>query len=1546
MTLRSALPASFLCLVFVAAASSNVVYADTAEIIRQYEKDVRGLPIGTVSASAKEPPVSARGAWESFQKRHEGWTATWDLATEAPIRSAGPAIHLEGRPNTAAQAADLARNFLASEASPWVKADELSLLRASQDRNGWWVQYTQRYRGLRVVDARAYARISSAGSVPLFGIQLQPNIDIETTPVLDETAARSAALADFPPETNSDIATVEQVILPVSRNGDRDYRSAYLITFRTRNPFGSWEAYVDARTGDLLWRRSLLQAIDVTGSVSAGIEPLTQGDTIEVRALPHITVELADTGFIADTVTAMDGSFLLSAPSGGPHTLNLGLSGPFGFVDNYTYGNPFLEIDIDPDSNSVFPIVFNDTNSRVQDRDAFYWAMRGHDYIREVDPDFSALDYSMYLITDYPDQQCNAFWDGHGLVFFAEGSVCANMARIASVVVHEYGHGITDYQYRPFSPSAAMHEGFSDYTAATLLNDPRIGLGFFGPGTVLRTVDNNRHYPEDVTDDPHATGLILAGALWDIRKTLGAETTDYVWHFARNGFSANFDDYFFDFLVTDDDDGNVYNGTPHFDSIVNAFRRHGIGDYGIQVAHVPLRDTEDASKSFPLTASFLSIFSTDDSSVTVHLAIDHGSGPVEETRPLLPTGGVREYSTVLEAQPDETIVSYWFTAQDTSGTEVVFPPGGGQNPFHFRIGTDTTPPLIVHEPLRDQPLDAVRMALQVTVTDNLNKGIDSVRVLHARENDPEGGTTLLAAGNDVYKGSMSFPGLQLGDGIRYRIQVADSAIVPNVATSPDTGWNVFHVVRGFGHDFEDSDGGLSADDLWEWGSPEPLLHAFSGVNVWGTNLSGVYPENAVASLTVGPVDLSSFTTAGLYFRNFYDTEPFFDSGAVYASADSGGTWNLLVPDGEYPFPQVNGTGEGGYSGQSGDWVTAAFPLNAYLGASVLLKFEFQSDVAVGGLGWYLDDLEVVERQVLSRPLALTAVSGHDSEVPLTWATPAGIDPQAPQSPLLGYNVYRGFSSAEPIRLNGAPVPAAQYVDTTPVNGTVYTYSVRAVYVDGESEPSNSVDAMPYVAMFAGDTDTLNVTSLVGEQVDATVHIANTGTGFLKVNLWPTQPGETLPNARIRYTIHTGCGFLRAQPDWASKTNVRSILPPGAWQLVYQDPQDHEDANIPDIDSVQVQTGFDSIYLRITGHRPWGDPSTAWTILASLDTDLDPATNPALGEYSILAGAAAQNAAGVLAVLLNRQGHIVGPVHHIAFPSPSVMEFGIFLGSIGDPSEIFLTAQAANAAGDNVVDMAPNASPLPWLAADERRVVLSQGAGIDVPLHFFSLSQGDYAGQILIETNDPVQPVLVLPVSYKVGTVVPVDLLSLRGESGDLGIRLEWTTANETDLQGFHVLRSDAPGGIETTLTPAPLTGDHGTYAFEDREVTDGHDYWYRLQAIDRAGDVQIHGPLQVHYVGVSNLANVLLRANTPNPTHSATSIRFGLPTEANVTVRVFSVDGRLVRVLANGVRFPRGFHELAWDGRDADGRQVGAGVFPYQLDASGSVRRGKITVLR
>ncbi|HET9234976.1 MAG TPA: hypothetical protein VFP10_12620, partial [Candidatus Eisenbacteria bacterium] len=581
-------------------------------------------------------------------------------------------------------------------------------------------------------------------------------------------------------------------------------------------------------------------------------------------------------------------------------------------------------------------------------------------------------------------------------------------------------------------------------------------------------------------------------------------------------------------------------------------------------------------------------------------------------------------------------------------------------------------------------------------------------------------------------------------------------------------------MRGLGRDFESSDGGLIAEGGWEWGSPEPLVQAFSGQYVWGTSLGSFYPDNAAASLIVGPMDLSAFGSAGLYFQNYYDTEVFFDGGAVFASTDSGATWALVVPDGEYPFPEIDASGEPGYSGDSGGWTPAAFPLDAFVGVpNLLLKLEFRSDVAVGGLGWFIDDLEVVERQVLSRPLALTAQSGKDGEVPLAWRAPAGVDPEAPNTPLLGYHVYRGIPGETPVRITELPVPGPEYVDDNPVNGLFYEYSVRAVYEDGESLPSNVVQAIPYLAALSTTPDSLVETGEAGQPTSAALHLANAGTGFLKVNLWPAESGQTLDDVRIRYRLTAGSSFSWGRGFWASVSKQpRPIAPAGEWDLVHKDAQDHADVVIPDIDSVQVQVGFDSFYLRLTGHRSWGDLHN-WTLHVALDTDLDPGTHPQ-GDYALIAGAPVVNALGVPAVILDHLNQRVGPVHHVAFPAPNVMEFGIFLASIENPEEVFLTFRSMTAEADSALDQVPDNVELPWLTPERRRLVLFQGEDDDVPLTFAALPAGDYEGQLLLETNDPSRPAAGIPVIYDVSDPVPVDSLSFEGQADDLGVRLEWT----------------------------------------------------------------------------------------------------------------------------------------------------------------------------
>ncbi|GJM43793.1 MAG: hypothetical protein DHS20C21_06350 [Gemmatimonadota bacterium] len=88
-----------------------------------------------------------------------------------------------------------------------------------------------------------------------------------------------------------------------------------------------------------------------------------------------------------------------------------------------------------------------------------------------------------------------------------------------------------------------------------------------------------------------------------------------------------------------------------------------------------------------------------------------------------------------------------------------------------------------------------------------------------------------------------------------------------------------------------------------------------------------------------------------------------------------------------------------------------------------------------------------------------------------------------------------------------------------------------------------------------------------------------------------------------------------------------------------------------------------------------------------------------------------------------------------------------------------------------------------------------------------------------------------------------------------------------------------------------------------------------------------------------------LEAAQPNPFRAATTVRFSLRREAPVSLTVHDASGRLIQTLVSGAR-PSGTGEATWDGRDAAGRPVAAGVYFVRL-VSGSLREStKVTFLR
>ena len=77
--------------------------------------------------------------------------------------------------------------------------------------------------------------------------------------------------------------------------------------------------------------------------------------------------------------------------------------------------------------------------------------------------------------------------------------------------------------------------------------------------------------------------------------------------------------------------------------------------------------------------------------------------------------------------------------------------------------------------------------------------------------------------------------------------------------------------------------------------------------------------------------------------------------------------------------------------------------------------------------------------------------------------------------------------------------------------------------------------------------------------------------------------------------------------------------------------------------------------------------------------------------------------------------------------------------------------------------------------------------------------------------------------------------------------------------------------------------------------------------------------------GPTNSAQLVM--GVPNPFHQSTQIVFYAPAEnVATTIRVYDTAGRLVRTLVNDAVYP-GRHQVVWDGKDQNGKQVATGLF-------------------
>ena len=88
-----------------------------------------------------------------------------------------------------------------------------------------------------------------------------------------------------------------------------------------------------------------------------------------------------------------------------------------------------------------------------------------------------------------------------------------------------------------------------------------------------------------------------------------------------------------------------------------------------------------------------------------------------------------------------------------------------------------------------------------------------------------------------------------------------------------------------------------------------------------------------------------------------------------------------------------------------------------------------------------------------------------------------------------------------------------------------------------------------------------------------------------------------------------------------------------------------------------------------------------------------------------------------------------------------------------------------------------------------------------------------------------------------------------------------------------------------------------------------------------------------------------LHQNYPNPFNAITEIRYKIPEEDHVTLKIFNTLGQEVWTLVEKHR-EAGLHEVSWDSRDSAGREVASGVYFCRLEAGDFHKTIKMVLIK
>lgn len=599
------------------------------------------------------------------------------------------------------------------------------------------------------------------------------------------------------------------------------------------------------------------------------------------------------------------------------------------------------------------------------------------------------------------------------------------------------------------------------------------------------------------------------------------------------------------------------------------------------------------------------------------------------------------------------------------------------------------------------------------------------------------------------------------------------------------------------------------------------------------------------------------------------------------------------------------------------------------------------------------------------PLNLTATAG-DGTVWLEWEAPnvrstvqtssgnlRGGTLRNSRLELLGYNVYR-----DGVMINTTLVIPTEYEDTDVVNDVNYIYYITAVYDEGESGPSNEAGATPFEPVY------LPPQNLTAEVVDDN-------------------------NVQLDWEAPVYDGWIH----WDSGTNVNGVGTGGA--LVFKAAIRFSSDNLDDMNAV-------GRYLRKVRFYPRQAAATYSINIWTGGSETDPG-NLVLDQPVPSPQINAWNTVNLLTPVYIEEGEELWIGYHIdtttGHPAgcdagPAIDGYGNMmyfnnewttllqvsptlnynwniqgLISVTPGREVTVLEQTGiNSFSDSshtgsmrtdALELSPDFGFDPVVNSMTRLIptgyrVYRNGEEIaetdsETTSYFDEeLAPGDYDYYVTaLYDDEESEPSNTVDVYIEDLFPYPPQNLSF-DVLEEINVLLTWdvpvpdnnlrAARNSRNLMGFNVYRDDQM--INTELVE--------DLEYLDEGLEEGT-YVYYVTAVYTQGESEPSNEVTVVIVSVNDETAIplvtALQRNYPNPFNPETTIAFSLKEDDFVTIEVYNSRGQKVRTLVNEFR-EAGNHQVLWNGRDENSREVASGVYFYRMKSGRYTSTGKMLMMK